>query len=218
MAAKFGRRGNMNCWGDRPGADSPLGLKAQCAWVQYWVELPNAQAAAGYKSYLERYSEAQRTAGRFQRPGNVRLRTVPEVLDHYRAVPDDVRLQAFLAFGFLGVCLVNMAGLLLAKTLRRAGEIGIRRALGASRRTVFTQFLVEAGLVGALGSALGLLLALAGLWAVRQGPSSYAQLAQMDPSQLGLTVLLGLAAALLAGLLPAWRATLVSPALQLKVQ
>jgi putative ABC transport system permease protein len=218
MAAKFGRSGNMNCWGDGAGADGPLGLKAQCAWVQYWVELPNAQAAASYKNYLERYSEAQRTAGRFQRPVNVRLRNVPQVLDHYRAVPDDVRLQAFLAFGFLGVCLVNMAGLLLAKTLRRAGEIGIRRALGASRRTVFTQFLVETGLVGLLGSALGSLLALAGLWAVRQGPSSYAQLAQMDPNQLGLTLLLGLAAALLAGLLPAWRATLVSPALQLKVQ
>lgn len=218
MAAKFGRSGNMNCWGSGPGADGPLGLNAQCSWVQYWVELPSAQAAAGYKNYLERYSEAQRTAGRFQRPVNVRLRNVPEVLDHYRAVPEDVRLQAFLAFGFLGVCLVNMAGLLLAKTLRRAGEIGIRRALGASRRTVFTQFLVEAGLVGLLGSVLGLLLALAGLWAVRQGPSSYAQLAQMDPNQLGLTLLLGLAAALLAGLLPAWRATLVSPALQLKVQ
>jgi putative ABC transport system permease protein len=133
-------------------------------------------------------------------------------------VPDDVRLQTFLAFGFLGVCLVNMAGLLLAKTLRRSGEIGVRRALGASRRTVFNQFLVESGLVGLLGTGLGLLLALAGLWAVRQGPSSYARLVQMDLAQLGLTLVLGLSAALLAGLLPAWRATRVSPALQLKVQ
>jgi putative ABC transport system permease protein len=111
-----------------------------------------------------------------------------------------------------------MAGLLLAKTLKRAGEIGIRRALGASRRTVFAQFLVESGLVGLLGAALGLVLSLLGLWLVRQGPSSHAQLAHMDWNLLGLTLGLGLAAALLAGLLPAWRATLVSPALQLKVQ
>jgi len=217
MSLKFGRSGNMSCWGN-VGSDGPLSLNAPCAWIQYWVELPTPQAAAEYKRYLERYSEAQRTAGRFQRPVNVRLRNVPEVLDFYRVLPDDVRLQAGLAFGFLAVCLVNMAGLLLAKTLRRAGEIGIRRALGASRRTVFMQFLVESGLVGLMGAALGLLLSLLGLSAVRQGPSSYAQLAQMDWSQLGLTLGLGVAAALLAGLLPAWRATLVSPALQLKVQ
>ncbi|WP_251274358.1 ABC transporter permease, partial [Enterobacter hormaechei] len=40
---------------------------------------------------------------------------------------------AWLALGFLGVCLVNTVGLLLAKFLRRSGEIGVRRALGASR-------------------------------------------------------------------------------------
>jgi putative ABC transport system permease protein len=218
MAMKLGRSGNLNCWGSGFGAEGPLALNASCAWVQYWVELPDAAAANSYKHYLERYSELQRSRGRFERPVNVRLRNVPDVLKHYRVLPEDVRLQTFLAFGFLGVCLVNMAGLLLAKTLRRAGEIGIRRALGARKRVVFAQFLVESALVGVFGTLLGLMLALAGLWAIRQGPSSYAQLAQMDPVQLGVTVLLGLGAALLAGLLPAWRATRISPATQLKVQ
>jgi putative ABC transport system permease protein len=218
MAAKFGTSGSMDCFGKGVGEDGPRSLTASCAWIQYWVELPDAAAARSYKAYLERYSEEQRVSGRFQRPVNVRLRNVPEVLKHNEAVPSDVRLQTFLAFGFLGVCLVNMAGLLLAKTLRRAGEIGIRRALGASRSMVFTQFLVESGLVGLLGTSLGLSLAMGGVWAVRQGPSSYAKLVQMDLTQLGLTLLLGLIAALLAGLLPAWRATLISPAIQLKVQ
>jgi hypothetical protein len=56
-------------------------------------------------------------------------------------VPGDVRLQMWLAFGFLRVCLVNTVGLLLAKFLRRSGEIGVRRALGASRAEIFLQCL-----------------------------------------------------------------------------
>ena len=77
-------------------------------------------------------------------------------------VPGDVRLQLWLAFGFLLVCLLNTVGLLLAKFLRRSGEIGVRRALGASRRAIFMQCLVEAGTVGLAGGVLGLGLALAG--------------------------------------------------------
>ena len=93
-------------------------------------------------------------AGRFTRPPNVRLRNVMEWLDFQQVVPSDVRLQAWLAFGFLAVCLLNTVGLLLAKFLRRSQEIGVRRALGASRRAIFAQFLVEAGSVGLVGGVL----------------------------------------------------------------
>ena len=49
---------------------------------------------------------------------------------------------------FLAVCALNLMGLLLAKFLARAPEIGVRRALGASRRHVFVQHVVEAELGG----------------------------------------------------------------------
>ncbi|HEY0973026.1 MAG TPA: FtsX-like permease family protein [Solimonas sp.] len=139
-----------------------------------------------------------------------------EWLDYKRVVPSDVRLQVWLAFGFLAVCLVNTVGLMLAKFLRRAGEIGVRRAIGASRREIFLQFLVEAGAVGLAGALLGVLLALLGLWGVRQQPGDYASLAHLDLPMLGLTVALALFTSLIAGLLPAWRACDVAPALQLK--
>jgi putative ABC transport system permease protein len=141
-----------------------------------------------------------------------------EWLEFKRVVPSDVRLQTWLAFGFLVVCLVNTVGLLLAKFLRRSGEIGVRRALGASRREILTQFLVEAGVVGLTGGLLGLGLALAGLWAVRQQPASYADLAHLDPLMLASTFALALLAGLLAGVLPAWHACRISPAIQLKTQ
>ena len=107
-----------------------------------------------------------------------------EWLDYNKVVPSDVRLQVWLAFGFLLVCLVNTVGLLLAKFLRRAVEIGVRRALGASRRAIFAQCLIEAGAVGLAGGILGLGLAWLGLWAVRQQPASYAELAQLDLAML----------------------------------
>src|SRR3546814_10319425 len=86
--------------------------------------------------YLVNYSDQQRASGRYERPTNVRLRSVMEWLDYNKVVPGDVRLQVWLAFGFLLVCLLNTVGLLLAKFLRRSGEVGVRRALGASRREI----------------------------------------------------------------------------------
>src|SRR5690606_37490699 len=164
------------------------------------------------------YSEQQRAGGRYERAPNVELRDLMQWLDFDGVVPPDVRLQAWLAFGFLLVCLLNTIGLLLAKFLRRSGEIGVRRALGASRREIFVQFLVEAGTIGLAGGVLGLGLAALGLWAVRQQAASYAALAQFNPAMLLLTFLLAVAASLLAGLLPAWRAMQVAPAIQLKTQ
>ena len=98
-----------------------------------WVELGSADKVRAYRQYLENYSNQQRAAGRFERPTNVRLHSVMEWLDERNAVPGDVRLQMWLAFGFLAVCLLNTVGLLLAKFMRRSSEIGVRRALGASR-------------------------------------------------------------------------------------
>lgn len=214
---QLSRSGNMSCWGEAPGGDA-LGPNAPCDWIQYWVELASPAEAGAYRDYLVQYSEAQRKAGRFLRPVNVRLRSVMEWLAFRKVLPGDIQLQVWLAFGFLLVCLTNAVGLLLAKCLRRSGEIGVRRALGASRRAIFAQFLVEAGVLGVAGGLLGLLLAWAGLWLVRMGPSDYASLARMDWEMLSLTIALAFIASLVAGLLPAWKAASVTPALQLKTQ
>lgn len=217
MALNYGNSGNTNCWGELRGL-GPRDLNAPCSWVQYWVELDSPRDAAAFREHLVQYSEQQRRAGRFLRPANVRLRNVMELLAHRKVLPEDVRMQVGLAFGFLLVCLVNTVGLLLAKCLRRAGEIGVRRALGATRGAIFAQFLVEAGLLGLAGGLLGLGLAWVGLWLVRHGPAAYARLAQLDGAMLMLTLALALAASLLAGLLPAWQAARVTPARQLKSQ
>jgi len=207
--------GSADCWGNG-GAGQTIDHNAPCVWLQFWVQLDSPAKATAYREFLVHYSGQQRALGRFDRPPNVALRNVTQWLDYQQVVPEDVRLQAGLAFGFLLVCLVNTVGLMLAKFLRRAGELGVRRALGASRRALFAQLLVESGVVGLAGGIGGLLLALAGLWLVRRQPADYAPLAQLDPAMLLATFLLALGASLLAGLLPAWRACQVTPALQLK--
>jgi putative ABC transport system permease protein len=209
--------GSMDCWGEGGGDQVHLETEP-CTWLQFWVELDTPASVAAYKSFLEHYSDDQRAAGRFVRPNNVRLRNVMQWLDYNQVVPSDTRLQAWLALGFMFVCLVNTVGLMLAKFMRRAGELGVRRALGASRRTLFAQLLLESGVVGLVGGMLGLLLALLGLWLVRQQPSDYAKLAHMDAVMLLVTFVISVAASMLAGLLPAWRACRIAPALHLKAQ
>jgi len=214
---KLERAGNLNCWGSQRARDE-TSLEAKCVWIQYWVQLDGAAKVAAYRRYLDDYSAQQKAAGRFQRPPNARLYDVMSFLRVQEVVPEDVRLQVWLAFGFLAVCLLNTVGLLLAKCLRRSPEIGVRRALGASRRRIFLQFLVEAGVIGLAGGALGLLVALVGLWGVRHNGQAFGPLVSLDLPMLGLNFVIALVASLTAGLLPAWRACEVMPALQLKSQ
>jgi putative ABC transport system permease protein len=210
---KLSRSGNMNCWGE---SAEPEAVGAPCEWIQFWVECNSKAKAAAYRDYLVRYSQEQKTAGRFELEPNVRLRDVIDWLDFKQVVPRDARLQTWIALGFLLVCLINTVGLLLTKFLRRSAEIGVRRALGASKRSIFVQLVIESGAIGLVGGVLGLGLAWLGLWAVRHQPASYAELARLDLPMLVATFALALISSLLAGLLPAWRGCQVTPAIQLK--
>ena len=216
MDLNLAHNGSDDCWGNGTGGVGNILPSATCVWLQFWVQLDTPTKAAAYREFLVHYSQEQKALGRFQRAPNVRLRNVMQWLDYNRVVPDDVRLQTGLAFGFLLVCLVNTVGLMLAKFMRRSTELGVRRALGASRGALFAQLLTESGVIGVVGGIGGLLLALLGLWLVRQRPSDYAALAHLDMSMLFATFALALCASLIAGLLPAWRACQIAPALQLK--
>jgi putative ABC transport system permease protein len=205
----------FTCW-----ANWDFGSKAlpnsPCLWVALWVQLDSVARLHDYRTYLAGYAAEQKRLGRIANDGNTRLMSLMQWLDFNRVVPSDVRLQTWLAFAFLAICLFNTVGLLLAKFLRRSGEIGVRRALGASRRAVFAQCLVEAGLIGLLGGIGGWLLTMFGLWLIRRQPVEYADLAHLDATMFLTTFALAVAVSLLAGALPALRASRVAPALQLK--
>jgi putative ABC transport system permease protein len=128
-------------------------------------------------------------------------------------------LMGAVGFVLLIAC-VNVANLLLAKSMTRQKEIAVRSALGATPRTIFTQLLTESLLLALFGGALGVGVGYAmlrGLIAVMPDGTlpSEADLTLNLPIllfTLGATTLAGL----LFGCIPAWLASRVDPAETLK--
>jgi predicted permease len=113
----------------------------------------------------------------------------------------------------LAAC-ANLSALLLVRSVERAREAGIRAAIGASRFTLFRQFLAEAMLLAAAGGALGWALALAlirVLLGLMPDDKLLAQFVHPGATVFAFTAALTLLTALLFGLLPAWRASRADP-------
>jgi putative ABC transport system permease protein len=209
--------GGMNC-SERSDPGFQGRLRSNCTWLQFWFETDSSGDRSALQSYIDSYAAEQRKLGRMKRAAPNHLFNVTEWMQEREVVGKDTKLSAWLAFGFLLLCLVNTIGLLLAKFSVRAAEVGIRRALGASRREIFRQFLIESAVVGLAGGVLGLVLAFGALALLSMQGSEVAVVAHMDLTMLAITFIMSVLAAILAGLLPTWRACQVTPALQLKSQ
>jgi len=103
---------------------------------------------------------------------------------------------------------IGIANIMVISVLERRGEIGLRRALGATRRHISTQFLAESALLAVLGGVAGLIIG-AGATAI------YAQ-AKHEPFVIPLYALItapaaGLLIGAIAGLYPAIKAARLSP-------
>jgi putative ABC transport system permease protein len=179
--------------------------------------LPDRTSVSAYHDFLRGYAAEQQHVGRFDWPPNIRLRDVMEWLDYEQVVPPESKISLLVSLCFLLICLVNTVGLLLAKFMRRAPEIGVRRALGASRNAIYMQFLVEAGTVGLAGGLLGVLMTCVGILEIGLVfPPQIARLATVDSSLVGLTLGVAVLATVMAAFYPTWRAAKVQPAWQLK--
>ena len=160
-------------------------LASECRWLQYWVELPTAQAVHAHEDFLVSYAQEQRRLGRFHWAPDVGIRDVRQVLQDAHMAPQGMRVSVIAAFGFLLVCLFNAAGLMLARLSGRVTEFSVRRALGASRGQIFGQCLADATLVGVGGGALSIAVTLLGLALERNLlREDYARLIVVDVSEV----------------------------------
>ena len=214
--AQIIQMGNTSCF-ESPGDGWVSFTQSECVWIQYWAELEDAQAVAKYQQFIDAYADEQRLLGRFDdTTRNNHLLNVKQWLTAWKVVPEDSKLFVYVSVGFLLVCLINAVGLMLAKFLRRSSELSVRRALGASKKSIFIQHLFEAGVVGAAGALLGALLTQLGLQGMHVLYSELANFATLDLPMLGLLALISIGATLLAGILPAWRVSQLPPAYALK--
>lgn len=210
--------GNTQGWSDKEIKNHADFLQSEDVWIQAWVSLNSAEKRQEFTQFLENYISTQKELGRFKRSPGYQLNTPQEWLTINKVVSKDNKQLLMLSFVFLMICLVNSTVLMLAKFLRKAPEAGIRRALGATRHSIFFQHLTEAFIVGFAGALLGLFLSLGGLAAVRALYSNYENVAVFNGFTVAAAILLALVATLLSGFLPAWRISHAAPAQYLKTR
>jgi putative ABC transport system permease protein len=110
---------------------------------------------------------------------------------------------------------VGVIGIMLISVTERTREIGIRKAVGATRREILWQFLVEASVLTALGAIGGLLAG----WGLAEAVAAWTPLPARIPiwavgAALGMAVLTGM----LFGLVPAHRAARMDPVVALRYE
>lgn len=157
-------------------------------------------------------------------PGNVSetfrkrfLAKVLQVRPAHNGVPamreesgDAITIVMAMAGLVLLIACANVANLLVARALGRQKEIAIRLSMGADRRDLVRQLLVESLLLSLCGCAIGLIVAVWTSDFLLSGDSGFTKTAltpSLDPRTLAFTIALSVATGLLFGLIPALQAT-----------
>jgi macrolide transport system ATP-binding/permease protein len=146
------------------------------------------------------------------RPDDPRVLKV-EVPQEPRRVRDEVQTDLNVMFLLLGglsllVGAIGIANITLVGVMERTAEIGLRRAIGATRMHIASQFLVESASMGVMGGVIGASL---GVLIVVVVSAYQVWTPVLDPAAPILSPIVGGTIGLLSGTYPAWRAAQLEP-------
>jgi len=196
---------------DQPLYRSPVGpdraalLASDALYVNFWVSLPTTAHERAYRADLDRLLG----------PGRYVLRSLAAWRQEFPMPRSQIAFFTFLGLIVLLGSASNLSRWLLTKGLSRSAELGVFRALGARRSSLFWRIMAEATLLALPAALLSPITALPLVWIF----NAYVRVVDM-PLEVGrLAVLSSVAPAFLAGLVgglyPAWRLSRTRPTLYL---
>lgn len=131
-----------------------------------------------------------------------------QLIEQFKKVSAVIATSGFFITGLsLFVGGIGIMNIMFVSVAERTYEIGIRKAIGAKRRTILLQFLIEAASICVLGAAIALAIA----WGLVQVVRRFLPNVALSPEVALLALSVAIVTGIVAGFLPAWRASRMTP-------
>jgi putative ABC transport system permease protein len=177
------------------------------------VQVPTSDALDDVKARVEEVMRAQHHLHGWQKD-NFTLETSDSALEFWNKIQKYLTLAgvALPAIGLVVGAIVIM-NIMLVAVAERTHEIGIRKALGAKRRDILIQFLIEATTLSTLGAGMGIAFGAGLAQVIRMTTPMPTYVA---PWSIAVGVIIGAGVGIISGVYPASRASLLDPVTALR--
>jgi putative ABC transport system permease protein len=140
-------------------------------------------------------------------PDNFAINQQDEFLELFHKVAGTIAAMGLFITGLaLFVGGIGIMNIMFVSVAERTREIGVRKAIGAKRRTIMLQFLIEAACICVIGGTIALMLAWPATFLLRK-----AMPATLSPGIILISLSVSALTGILSGLFPAWRAARMNP-------